>query len=168
MKYYKILRDSHFVGVITSSAFVAENARTRWLLTSDETLGQFVTFGGQLYRDYWMQPLYNVDRDYLNATISEITEAEYDTLKEAVEKDEPIEDDDVPEEPSIVADPVETDITLEYCRASKLTEMSRTCRQLIEAGFDIELEDGLSHHFSLDTQDQLNLITLSALAEVQD
>jgi len=46
--------------------------------------------------------------------------------------------------------------------------MSMTCRHIIEAGFDIELSDREVHHFSLDTQDQLNLITLSALAETQE
>jgi len=44
--------------------------------------------------------------------------------------------------------------------------MSATCRNTIEHGFDLELR-GEVHHFSLDTQDQLNLISLSAMAQTQ-
>lgn len=43
--------------------------------------------------------------------------------------------------------------------------MSNTCNKVITSGFDAILSDGEVHHFSLTTQDQLNLITLSALAE---
>ena len=56
--------------------------------------------------------------------------------------------------------------SLEYVRESKLNEMSRACRTTIEGGFDLDLGAETSH-FSLDTQDQLNLITLSALADTQ-
>ena len=45
--------------------------------------------------------------------------------------------------------------------------MSYTCRTTIENGFDIELRNE-THHFSLDTQDQLNLISLSAMAQTQE
>jgi hypothetical protein len=44
--------------------------------------------------------------------------------------------------------------------------MSYACRTTIEAGFDLELR-GETKHFSLDTQDQLNLISLSAMAQTQ-
>jgi len=42
--------------------------------------------------------------------------------------------------------------------------MSRTCNQVIEAGFDLQLSDGNIHHFSLTTQDQINLISLGSMA----
>jgi len=44
--------------------------------------------------------------------------------------------------------------------------MSNTCRHTIETGFDLELRNQ-NHHFSLVTQDQLNLISLSAMAQTQ-
>ena len=98
------------------------------------------------------------------ATIAEITEQEYNTLQEAIENNETIIiDDDDEDEPVIIPNLEEQDITVEFARESKIKEMSATCRHTIEAGFDFGEE-----HFSLDTQDQLNLITLSALAETQD
>jgi hypothetical protein len=45
--------------------------------------------------------------------------------------------------------------------------MSRTCRQTIEAGFDLVLR-GETRHFSLTTQDQLNLMSLGTLVQTQD
>lgn len=54
--------------------------------------------------------------------------------------------------------------TLEYVRESKLKELSATCQKTIEKGVDIALSDGESYHFSLTAHDQLNLLTLSAMA----
>lgn len=53
---------------------------------------------------------------------------------------------------------------IEDIRAAKINEMSLACNEIITSGFDAELSDGESHHFSLTTQDQLNLITLSSMA----
>ena len=72
MKYYKIMNGSTFVGAINSNNFVAKNPKTGWLLTSNEILGQFVDYNGQLYRDYWMQPIPNNDEQFLLVMIEEI------------------------------------------------------------------------------------------------
>lgn len=168
MKYYKILGDNVFIGAITSGNFVAENQRTGWLLTSNESLGQFVSYEGQLYRDYWMQPIYNSAYNFINAQIIEIDAEEYKALIDAIEHDEPIIIDDDDEE-EITPDPIiEPDITVEYVRASKLSEMSKACRTAIENGFDIVLSDSNTHHFSLTTQDQLNLMAIASTIQTQD
>ena len=101
------------------------------------------------------------------ATITEITEEEYAVIMEAIHNNETIDIDDDEEEEPIVP-PIEPTIdeTVEFVRESKIREMSATCRQIIEAGIDLELR-GEIHHFSLDTQDQLNLISLSAMAQTQ-
>ena len=41
--------------------------------------------------------------------------------------------------------------------------MSKACNQTIEKGVDVTLSDDQSHHFSLTTQDQLNLISLQTM-----
>jgi len=51
---------------------------------------------------------------------------------------------------------------LEFVRSSKISIMSNACHKTIEQGFDLELR-GETKHFSLDTQDQLNLMSLSTL-----
>ena len=167
MKYYKLLNNTEFIGIVTSANFIAENPISKWVASSDEIHGQFVEYNENLYRDYWMSPVIDSEREFINVQIIEITKEEYDILKEAINNNEPIiiDDDDDEEQPEIVI-PNEPDITVEYVRTSKINEMSRICRSTIEAGFDLELRNEV-HHFSLDTQDQLNLISLSAMAQTQ-
>jgi len=74
-----------------------------------------------------------------------------------MEKNEVIADD-TKEEESAYVDPIDT-ASIDFIRSSKLTEMSYACRKAIEQGFDLILR-GESHHFSLTTQDQLNLMNL--------
>ena len=165
MKYYKIISDNTFIGVVHSGQFVKEGTTSKRLFYANEQTGQFVDYKGMLYKDYWMPPVIT-DKTYIMASIVEITEEEYNTFLRALESNEIIEiEDDEDDEPIII--PVEEpNITVEFMRTSKLKEMSSTCRHTIEAGFDLELR-GETHHFSLDTQDQLNLISLSAMAQTQ-
>lgn len=169
MKYYKLISDDNFIGAVTSNNFVSENSRTHWLLSSNEEYGQFVIYQNNVYRDYWMAPIIdNSLIDFTNVKIIEILENEYDIYIEAINNNQPIYDDN----PNIrlqteltVPEQVDEDATvsIEFIRTSKTNEMSRTCNQMIEAGFDIEL-GGKIEHFSLTTQDQLNLISLSSMA----
>lgn len=171
MKYYKILNENTFIGVANSGNFVAENQRTGWLLTSNENLGQFVSYEGQLYRDYWMQPVHNSKHTFTNVSIEEISKEEYDILIAAIEHDEEIiiDDGDDEEEPIPVEPiPEDPDIVLEYVRSSKIKEMSSTCRKAIENGFDLMLSDGKTHHFSLSAQDQMNLLVLSTKVDTEE
>lgn len=168
MKYYKIMDGSTFIGAINSNDFLIKNPYSGWLLTSNENLGQLVDYKGQLYRDYWMQPISDGDEQFLLVTIKEIDQEEYNSLIEAINNHQPIEDndEDEPIEDDTPPPPEEPDELLEYVREGKINEMSRACRATIEAGFDLELH-GEIHHFSLTTQDQLNLMSLSAMAQTQ-
>ena len=168
MKYYKIMNGTTFVGAVNSNNFVAKNPKTGWLLTSNEILGQFVDYNGQLYRDYWMQPIPNNDEQFLSVNIEEIEQSEYNNLIEAIENHQPIPVEEEEDEPieEIIEEPTEPDELLEYVREGKINEMSRACRETIEAGFDLELH-GETQHFSLTTQDQLNLMSLSMMAQTQ-
>ena len=170
MKYYKIIQNNNFIGVICSTNFIQYQKRNHFYMISDESHGEFVECNGKLYRSGWMPPVPNeATQPYEQAVIVEITEEEYNTYQQAIENNEEIvintEDDVIPAPEIIDIDPVE-ETSIEFIRTSKLTEMSYTCRTTIEAGFDLELR-GEIHHFSLDTQDQLNLISLSAMAQTQ-
>ena len=167
MKYYKLLTDEGFIGVVNSNDFVRENPHSGWLLTSNEIRGQFVEFENKLYRDFWMQPIPNTKQEYTSIEITQISEEEYNALKKAIDNDEPIIDEDDEEEELIApAEDATPDELVEFTREAKLREMSAACRKTIEGGFDLELREEI-HHFSLSTQDQLNLISLSALAQTQ-
>lgn len=168
MKYYKIIKDNSFIGVIYSGQFVAQGKNTNKLFYANEITGQFVNYNGILYRDYWMIPIINSPYSFEIAEITEITEEEYNTLKAAIDNDEEIIIDDDEEEEEIIPVIEEDDLdeVKEAMREYKLRAMSYTCRTTIEAGFDTIIR-GESKHFSLTTQDQLNLMSLSTMAQTQ-
>lgn len=168
MKYYKIVIDKEIKGVVNSFNFFVENSGS--LISSTDSLGQFVEYEGQLYRDYWMPPIPNNKRQFLNASITEISREDYFVYLRAKQANESIiidDDEEVIPEPIIPSDvPEEFDEMLEFIRFSKLNEMSHTCRIIIESGIDLEMR-GETKHFSLTTQDQLNLMNASAMAQTQ-
>ena len=167
MKYYKIILDNSFIGVVYSGNFIKETTTNHRLIYVDESRGQFVDCNGILYRDYWMLPIIDTQYEYTNANIIEISEEEYNTIKEAIDKhEEVIIDDDEEEEPIPIIPPEDPDITTEFIREAKLKEMSNECKKSIENGFNIILSDGETHHFSLTTQDQLNLMALQNVKDV--
>jgi len=140
---------------------------TDCFVRANEQVGEYATYKGQFYRSTWMQPIVKVV-PYTEAFIIEIDEEEYDTLIEALETNEIIVDEEIndnpPEEHNYI-DPLD-ELTLEFARDSKINAMSYTCRTTIEAGFDAIIR-GESKHFSLTTQDQLNLMSLSTMAQTQ-
>lgn len=167
MKYYKIIKDKVFIGAISSYNFIKYQPELQCFLRSDEIAGEYVDFNCVLYRDSWMRPIIE-QRNFVQATITSISEEEYNAYMEAIKKNEIIEEEIIEEEPEpiIPEKPQEDTPSIKFIKNSKIQEMSYQCRRIIEAGFDLELR-GETHHFSLDTQDQLNLISLSAMAQTQ-
>lgn len=171
MKYYKIIKDKVFIGAITSDYFIKYQPVLKCFLRSDEMAGEYVDFNCFLYRDTWMRPI-TQQREFIQASILAISEEEYNMYIEAIKNNEAIEES-IPEEEQVqeitsVELNANDAASIEFIRDSKIKEMSATCRKTIENGFDITLSDNEVHHFSLDTQDQLNLITLSSMAETQE
>ena len=168
MKYFKMINDNSFIGAIHSGQFVAQSPDKPKLFYANELTGQFVSYQGTLYRDYWMVAIENPLFPFEIVTITEITEEEYIAIMEAIHNNETIDiDDDEEEEPVEPIIEPELDETVEFVRAAKIKEMSSTCRQTIEAGFALDLR-GETHHFSLTMQDQLNLMNLSIMAQTQE
>lgn len=168
MKYYKLIKDNTIVGAVTSNNFVRYSLISHSYIRTDETNGEYISYKGQTYRSTWMRPIVQ-QKDYIEVMVLEITEDEYNTLIAAIEtNDTVIEYEYEEQEPinNIQIDNIEV-TSVEFVKNSKINELSLTCRRTIEAGFDLELRGEL-HHFSLDTQDQLNLISLSAMAQTQE
>ena len=167
MTYYKVIKDNEFIGIGTSYDLRVYQPKHDILLVADEDVAQYIQIKDQLYRDDWFKLLNTNSIEYEIANISVISEDEYKQLLEAIDKGEeisiPIEEDNIIEaNDNAIVNEAEI-ITLEYLKAQKIKEMSHICNQTITNGFDITLSDGKEHHFSLTTQDQLNLITLSAM-----
>lgn len=167
MTYYKIIINYDIIGVSTSNSCTCFQEKNQMLERVSAEQAEYITCAGKLYHAPWMQPIKTNLYNYTIADVISIGEQEYNVLVPAVENHPiPFVPNTDPEpviiEPTNPAD----EITLEYVRISKIAEMSSICRTTIEAGFDLELR-GVTKHFSLDTQDQLNLISLSAMAQTQ-
>lgn len=61
----------------------------------------------------------------------------------------------------LVKDGAITNNDLCEIKAAKIEEMSAICNGIIVEGFDIELSDGETHHFSLEVADQLKISKLN-------
>lgn len=170
MKYYKIILDNNFIGVVSSENFKKYNKDSGFLLRSNELEGEYVRYEDLLYRDFWMSEISTTLFTYINAQITEITSEEYQTIISLENNTEEIRHLTIPEEEIISEETEETeiipDITIEYLKAIKIKQLSAQCRLTIENGFDLELR-GEIHHFSLNTQDQINLINLNIMAQTQ-
>lgn len=160
MNYYKVIANNAFVGVGCSDDLRRRQKKHNILLVSDENHAEFIQINEKLYWDWWLAP---ADRaNSIMATVVNIDKEEYDRLVKAVEDGEDIPVEEETKEEQIIPDPIE-EATLDYVKANKVAELSRICNQTIIEGFDVALSDGQEHHFSLSTQDQLNLISLSSM-----
>ena len=168
MKYYKLMKDSKIFGVCNSNDFKYYNPNSNLILSSDEIHGQLIRYKQQLYRDYWMTDLpANFNRAYELVKVAEITDNEFNVLFEMLSKIDYItESKEESGTPVITVVPstFQEEPTIEAVRKLKLQELSNICNQTIENGFDTILSDNISHHFSLTTQDQLNLISIGQMA----
>lgn len=168
MRYYKIILNKEFVGAISSNNFIKYQPVLECFLRSDEIAGEYVDFNCLLYRDTWMAPV-TQQRDFIQASIVAISEEEYEVYIEAMKNNEEIHEETEEEDPTPVIPNINPneEASIEFMKYSKTLEMSRDCKAAIENGFDLMLR-GESHHFSLSTQDQLNLMALSTTLNMQD
>ena len=164
MNYYKLISGTNIVGIGLSLDLRRFQKKHRIILLCNEESAQYIQYKDVLYHDNWMLPITTDTVAYDTAEVIRIDEQEYNTLKAALEtEDEIVVEPETPveKEPEYV-DPNEV-ITVDYVKGVKIAEMSNTCNKVITNGFDVILSDGNSYHFSLTTQDQLNLITLSSM-----
>lgn len=165
MNYYKLINGSTFVGVATQHDFRVFQQKHKIILACDEEQAQYVQCGETLYRANWMVPVTTNRVVYETVEVIRIDKEEYDILYEAIEKGEDIEiqpEQPTPEEDAPIIDPNE-EVTVDYVKTTKIAEMNFVCNKVIENGIDVMLSDGNVYHFSLTTQDQLNLITLQSM-----
>ena len=172
MTYYKIITDS-LVDIATNKDFKKYQRKHNIVLQSKKKQAQYIEgVKGILYHTDWMCKIISEQYSYQDATLLEITEEEYELLYNTLQTENELTE--VPfveidyfydKEVETVEPKLEEEPTTEYIRSVKLAEMNSTCNKTITNGFDITLSDGNSYHFSLTTQDQLNLITLASMVE---
>ena len=166
MKYYKLIIDNQIIGVVSSNNFIRYSPLVDCFLRSNEIEGEYICFQGKLYRTTWMSSI-QIQQPYTLVNTVEISEEEYQIFMEAIEQNHELPEDPDYDEPIIepTEDPIDV-ASVEFIRSSKINEMSRACRATIEGGFDLAIR-GKIKHFSLTTQDQINLMNLGTMAQTQ-
>lgn len=154
MLYYKIINsENQVIGAETNEGlrYVTCQGRNGLIvLTDDKGNACGIAYDGAVY-------------SFDEATLVPISVDEYNLIMAAKQA---AEDDGGDNLDFSVTDETENvdRSTLDYIRETKLKELSAACHAAIEYGVDVTLSDGETHHFSLTTQDQLNLLTLSSMA----
>ena len=162
MTYYKIICGDTFVGIGTTKDLRKHQKKHNLMLSATEDEAQCISINEELFKDTWMVALSTDEVTAEPATIKAITKEDYDALLDAMERGEEIEaaPEEEPEEEEVVEEVSESEaeeVTADYIRNIKIKEMSLACNKAITGGFDIELSDGVQHHFSMTLQDQANL-----------
>ena len=156
MKFFKIIKDKEFIGVGTTRDMRRFQKKHNVLLVCDENEAQYIQCNEVLYHASWMEA---VDGEVVISDVIRIEEDEYNCLVSAIESNEEIKiaDESVVEFEPVVDDVEE--VTIDYIRSAKLAELKRECNKAITEGFDMELSDGETRHFTLSLDDQISLLT---------
>lgn len=169
MNYYKVINnDRQIIDVLIDSniTYVKWQNVNKLLISCDkqEAEGFLSSDCMSVYHTENFSKLPS-DVDFIEVILKEITEDDYNLLRKALDESKPIEPEPepTPEPEPEPEEPKPDDDTLQLVKSGKVSEMSKVCNNTITNGFDVVLSDGKSHHFSLTTQDQLNLITLTGL-----
>lgn len=167
MMYYKVIKDDEFIGVGTTQDLRKYQSKHSIMLACDESEVQYIQIGDVIYHAMWMVPE-TVKGLHPIAEVIEITEDEYNTLKDAIDSgEEIIPDEPIEPEPEVPETPDEnTEITLDFVKQKKISEMSKACENSIIAGADVTLTDGNTYHFSFTEHDQSRIGLLASSARM--
>ena len=164
MKYYKVIKNKEFIGVGTTLNLRRFQTKHQIILICDETQVQYIWLNGTFYRANWMWPENTDSIKYEIADVVRIEKDEYDLLLSAIETNEEII---IEEEPVVEVKPVVVEEpTIDFVRASKISELKYHCNKTITNGIDVKLSDGETRHFSMSLEDQINLLTMAYLKDI--
>lgn len=110
MSFYKIIQDSTIIGVCTDNDFRRWQSKHNIIIVSDRDKVEAVDYKGTLYHDSWMADSGHIP--YETASVREITEEEYNTIKEQLDDGEFPDDGSLVDEVTVeepAPDPSETE-----------------------------------------------------------
>lgn len=111
MSFYKIIRDSTIIGVCTEYDFRRWQAKHSIIVVSDRDRVEAVDYNGTIYHDSWMADSGHIP--YETASVTEITEEEYNMLKSQLDDGEIPDDGSLDDEVTVeepASDPGETEM----------------------------------------------------------
>lgn len=167
MNYYKIVLENKVVDVLEDAGWVKLSRRGRIVRCAPaEALGVVSSDGKTTWNLSGTAGLAGFN--YQAVTVTDITEKEAAELRTLLGLGGEVTNTpggtevEFPDETPAPDEPA-TDGTLEEVKKRSLERLSDVCQQVIFDGFDVTLTGGEVKHFSLNVEDQLNLLSLSAL-----
>lgn len=147
--FFKIIYEKLIIDVLANPKWVLWLKRTQRFLASEITTanGVISSNGLEVYAIDAKGGFKNHPEPYKTVKVVEITEAEYNLIRSQITEK--------------TLDGDANEITVQAARDEKIAEMKTACEETIIKGFDIELSDGLIHHFSLEVVDQLKISKLN-------
>ena len=155
--FYKAIKDGIVVDVYKDLQYVKYDTKSKMVLRCkkhDVPEGIIQRNGEKIYQ---VEDWPSLPGEYETVSLVEFDAQDvYDGLLAALNENELVKE---PEE-EIVIDTQD----IELAREGKINAMSSMCEKTITEGFDIELSDGESHHFSLEVTDQIMISVLAQKA----
>lgn len=142
---YKIIYNDKIVDVLETVRWIRFLRKFDDVVMTDKTSadGFYGSDNKTIYvKEGGYRPL---NKMYRYAKLEYITEIEYNNLKHNLLQYNQVE---------------ANKSKLDQIKWLKITEMSKECNKAIVKGISVKLSDGLSHRFSLTTEDQLNIRSL--------
>lgn len=167
MNYYKVVLDNKVIDVLEDAVWIKLNRNGRVVICSPlEAVGVVSSDGTQKWNLAGTGGIEG--SDFGTVSVMDITETEASELKTLLglggEVTNTPEGSEVefPDDAQETEDPI-VDGTLEEVKKRSIERLSAVCQQVIFDGFDVVLSDGSTKHFTLKVEDQLNLLSLSAM-----
>lgn len=158
--YYAILLNGTVIDSVSELACCKFSDRSGVVLRCDETDtpdGIISERTGLYYHvDGWPRFPDTVTDSGGTVELKEVDDTTYEALIEALNGEQAV---NLPDPPADLP----PNPTLEYLKDARIRDMSTACNAAIVGGVDVVLSDGQKHHFSLSVEDQLNILSLSAL-----
>lgn len=167
MNYYKVILDNKVIDVLENAVWIKLNRNGRIVICSPmDAVGVVSSDGTQKWNLDGTAGIDGLDSG--TVVVTDITETEAAELKTLLGLGGEITNTPAGSEvefPEETQEPEEeiTDGTLEEVKKRSIERLSAVCQQVIFDGFDVVLSDGNTKHFTLKVEDQLNLLSLSAM-----
>ena len=166
MNYYKVVLGDKVVDVLEAPVWVRRSPRGRIVICStNNALGVVSSDSETIWHIAGTDP---IDEALEDVKVVDIGEEEAKELQALLGLGGDVTDTDTgvqtefpqePEEPQEIPE----DATLAEVKRICLERLSAACQQAIFAGVDVEVDEGIVKHFDLEIEDQVNLLSLSAL-----
>lgn len=173
MIYFKLIQNNNIFGIISSINFrIYSEMRDMILGASSIPESQFIEYQGKYYYDTWQQtiPKKFSNKFYIKPiTIIQISQEEFNNLYKLLQSKNQIstvEPEFIEQENQILNK--DDNSELDLIKKIKIAKIKKENQQRLQQGIDVTLTNNQTEHFSMTTEGLLDLVTMAALATIDD